>query len=168
MCTPRRSPDSRKQHVDRGAGGVEIHELRLALGRGDFIRAVFVAVPAGEVALIRQVQHQRLQRENRRRVLRRLGRRIARDDGAALRQFAKQADCILGVQAERSEPFDQFLERELTRGQMVQHRGGGAVQLEDRSGGHDISKACVARVEFVELAEAEGSGKGRRHLVTSG
>ena len=114
-----------KQHVDCGAGGVEIHELRLALGRRDFVRAVLVAVPAGEVALIRQVQHQRLQRENRRRILRRLGRRIARDDGAALRQFAKQADCILTVQAERSEPFHQFLERELTRGQMVQHRCGG-------------------------------------------
>ncbi len=46
--------------IYRGLGGLDIHELRLSLGRSHFVRAELVAVLAREVALVGEIHHQSL------------------------------------------------------------------------------------------------------------
>ena len=67
-----RAPVARfgEQKIDRSLGRFEVHELRLAFGRGDLVGAEFVAVLAGEIALVGEVHHQRLNGKN-------VGKRLA-------------------------------------------------------------------------------------------
>ena len=129
-----------KQKVDRGARRLEVHELRLALGRRDLVLAELVAILAGEIALIGQIQHQRLQREVGRRILRRLGRCIACDDGAALRQLTEQADCILAFKPSSPRRSTSSSSARSLACEKVQYRGGGTVQFEDRAGRNQVGK----------------------------
>ena len=142
MCTPRRSPDSANSMSIAARAVSKSMNFGLPSRRRHLVRAVLVAVPAGKVALIRQVQHQRLQRENRRRILRRLGGRVARNDGAALRQLAKQADCILCVQAEcrrgRSTSSSSESVAPARRSNTV---AAATIQFEDRAGRDNVERS---------------------------
>ena len=53
-----------QQKIHRSLGRLEIHELRLAFGRGHLVFAEFVAIRAGQIALVGEIQHQGLQRED--------------------------------------------------------------------------------------------------------
>ncbi len=79
-----------QQKIHRGLGGGEVHELRLALGSSHFVRAEFVAVLARQVALVGEIQHQRLQRKIRGRGLHRLGNGASGDDYVRMRHFGHQ------------------------------------------------------------------------------
>ena len=64
MWIARRPPDSVEQKIHRSLGRLEVHELRLAFGRRHLVLAELVAVLAGQIALVGEIHHQRLEREN--------------------------------------------------------------------------------------------------------
>jgi hypothetical protein len=81
----------REQIVDRGGRRFEVHELRLAFGCGDFILAEFVAILAGEIALIGEIHHHGLQGKIVGQRLGRIDKGLGGGDDAGLIQFA---DCF--------------------------------------------------------------------------
>src|SRR6516225_5075080 len=61
-----------QQEIHGSPGCFQVHEFRLAFGRRDFVLTVLVAILAGEIAMIGEIQHQCLQGKNFRRILERL------------------------------------------------------------------------------------------------
>jgi len=159
-----------EQKIHRGAGRVEIHEFRLALGGGDFIFAEFVAVLAGKVALVGEVEDQGLQGEDGGRVLRRRGDGWAGDDGAGVKHFLDQLFGVFGGQAAGGEIGEELVVRGFGVGEEIDEGGGGFVELEDGSGGDEVEESAAAAFEGVEFAEAVVAGGGGcgGHWETSG
>ena len=52
-----------QEEGDCGLRRLQIHELRLAFGRGNLVGSVLVAILTGQIALIGEVQHQGLKRK---------------------------------------------------------------------------------------------------------
>src|ERR1700730_3344257 len=78
----------REQIIYRGLGRLPVHEFLLAFGRGDLVLAKLVTILTGQIALIRYIEYQRLQRKM-------LGQRWWRiNDGRAVANRAYLAEFV--------------------------------------------------------------------------
>ncbi len=69
-----------EQEIYGRLGRLHVHELRLAFRRRDFVFTELIAVGAGEIALVGQVQDHRLKGKVSRRIGQRLAYSVARND----------------------------------------------------------------------------------------
>ena len=135
------------------ARGLLAHELRLhpVFGVDDLVLAVLVAVGAGQVALIRDVEHHRRQRKRRQRqdFRRRSGVGARHDqlaDGAHARQLRDRV-----LQLRMAVPFRQlrfqFVAGVGTLGQPPHDGVGGVVEREDRGARDEVDERPSRRLE---------------------
>ncbi len=155
-----------EHEVDALAGDLLAHEAGLAALRHDPVLAVLVAVRARQVALARDVEHHRREREvllgqDREHALLRARERADRPD---LRELGDRAVDLLGAEAGGEERAKlrgrpgRLLER-------LQDRTARRVDPEDAGARHQVEEALARRLEGVELAEAEpGPARSRGPL----
>ena len=146
------------------------HELGLAavLGIDDLVLAVLVAVLAGEVALVGDVDDQRLDRHRRQRDdlrCRRPDHLIL--DGPDPVQLGQRV-----AEFDRAEPIAEH-RQQLGRGlrpqpQLLDHGSRAVVEGEHGRARHHVGEALPRGLERVELADAERRGVWRAHGVTVG
>ena len=137
----------RQQKIHRSLGRLEVHELRLAFRRRDFVLAEFVAILAGQIALVGEIHHQRLQREIGRQAAAAAAPQIHRsDDGPRLVQFLDHF--LIGDRR-------QFLARGLALRQAGENGGRRVVQLEDPGARNKVQISAPAAFEPVKFAQPE-------------
>ena len=147
-----------EHEVDTVAGGLLAHEPRL--GRGlrvyNFVVTVLVTVRARKIALVRDVQHHRGEREVflRKQPLSWLGRLRGIADSTDLAQFLNTLLDFPGGktirQGLRDLPFGQ-----VAVFQRVENRLRGFIELENRGTGYQIGERLARTFEPVELPQSE-------------
>ncbi len=142
-----------QQKIDRCLRRLDFHELRLAFRRGDLVFAELIAIGAGKIALVGQVDHQCLKREIRRRLLHGFRFDQAGHDGAGVKHLLDQFGRIRFAHATGNQIPQQLFMLRVAFGEAVNQSGGVAVQFEDRAGGNQIQKAALGCLKVVKLAE---------------
>ena len=138
--------------------GLVPHELRVVRARGvdDLVFAVLVAVRAGEIALVRDVEDHRREREA-------VGRQVVHDlfggsprlpDGANLLKFEQPiVYAVDGIPV--GERVHDLARRAGAVAQQVEDRGGRRIDPEDAGRGHEVEKPLACRLEGVEFAQRQ-------------
>ena len=155
-----------EQELDAVARRLLGHELRLlaVLGVDDLVLAVLVAVRARQVALVRDVQHHRVQRErhHRQHLDRLLDRLLRVRDRAHVDELGDRGAHGLRVEPVRERLHDAvFRERRFTHD--AKYRRRRVVEREDGGAWDEVQEIASCRLKEMELPACE-----RNHRPTSG
>jgi hypothetical protein len=145
-------------------GGIDRHILGLAIGRGDLVRAKFIAIGAGQIALVCDVEHQCLKRI----IALRLGRGGGRDglirnDHAGKAKLAHQ---ILGIHRAVTRPGqsgDQISMGHFACVQHGQHFAHRTVERKDGARRNEVDEILTLGVKAVDFAAAIGVVQRNAH-----
>ena len=156
-----------EHEVDALSRDLLAHELRLpaVLRVDDLVLAVLVAVRAGKVALIGDVQHHRRQRERRERDHFRRGRHgdIHFADRLDPQQLVER-----GVEVDLGHRRLQLLARARALAHGAQHGVGRRVEREDRRARHEVDERLAGRFEpmmFSRCPDAHFDGPPSNHAM---